>query len=137
MWIGLVPRTTWMRERRNGHLDHARDGPHAFELARRGDREARLDHVDPEALDLRGHLRLLVGAQRDARRLLAVAQGRVENSDPSKWHVVSSSVASVRRRTSGVMSVGVCALAARGRVLPLEGENDDDEENEAGRYPRG
>ena len=50
-----------------------------LEVARRGDREAGLDHVDAEPRELRRDLELLLRVQRDARRLLAVAQRRVED----------------------------------------------------------
>src|SRR5207249_3720819 len=50
-------------------------------LALGGDREAGLDHVDPEPRELLGDLDLLRARQRDARRLLAVAKRRVEEPD--------------------------------------------------------
>jgi len=45
----------------------------------RGDREAGLDDVHAEPRELLGDLELLGGVQRDAGRLLAVAQRRVED----------------------------------------------------------
>ncbi len=54
---------------------------HRLEVAGRGDREAGLDHVDPEPRQLVGDLHLLGGVQRDAGRLLAVPQGGVEYVD--------------------------------------------------------
>ena len=62
-------------------LDRARDLLHGLEVAGRGDREAGLDHVDPQPRQLLGDLHLLGGVQRDAGRLLAVSQGGVENVD--------------------------------------------------------
>ena len=56
-----------------------RDGLHGLEVARRGDGEAGLDHVDPETSELMRNLELLLLVQRDPRRLLPVAQGRVED----------------------------------------------------------
>ena len=50
-----------------------------LEVAGRGDREAGLDDVDAEARELVGDLELLGRVQRDAGRLLAVAQRRVED----------------------------------------------------------
>src|SRR4030095_11990300 len=44
-------------------------------------REAGLDHVDVEAHQLARHLELLGGGQSRARRLLAVAQGGVEDAN--------------------------------------------------------
>ena len=55
---------------------------HRLEVARRGDREARLDHVDAQARELLRDLDLLLRVQRDAGRLLAVPQRRVEDVDP-------------------------------------------------------
>ena len=55
---------------------------HGLEVARRGDREAGLDDVDAEARELVGDLELLGRVQRDAGRLLAVAQRGVEDDDP-------------------------------------------------------
>ena len=62
-------------------LDLARDRLDGLEVAGRGDREAGLDHVDAQARELLGDLDLLLGVQRDAGRLLAVAQRRVEDVD--------------------------------------------------------
>ena len=52
-----------------------------LEVALAGDREARLDHVDAEARQLLGDLELLADVERDPGRLLAVAQGGVEDLD--------------------------------------------------------
>jgi hypothetical protein len=46
-----------------------------------GDREAGLDDVDVQARELARDLDLLGGVERDAGRLLAVAQGGVEDAD--------------------------------------------------------
>ena len=62
-------------------FDRAGDRLDRLEVTRRGDRETGLDHVDPEPRQLLGDLHLLGGVQRDARRLLAVAQRRVEDVD--------------------------------------------------------
>ena len=62
-------------------LDPAGDRLDRLEVAGRGDREAGLDHVDPEPGELLGDLDLLGGVQRDAGRLLAVPQGGVEDVD--------------------------------------------------------
>jgi hypothetical protein len=59
-------------------LDLFRDSPNGVQVARRGGREAGLDNVDPQPLELAGDLDLLLGVHRRARRLLAVAQGGVE-----------------------------------------------------------
>ncbi len=101
MWIGDVAMKTWMRGRsacrtashaRSTSLNAVResagdgraahrlgDGLDRLEVALAGDREPGLDHVDPEARELLGDLELLADVERDARRLLAVAQGGVED----------------------------------------------------------
>ena len=60
-------------------LDLAGDRLHRLEVAGRGDREAGLDDVDAQPRELVGDLELLGRVQRDARRLLAVAQRGVED----------------------------------------------------------
>ena len=70
-------------EATSGALHGGRDGADAFEVAGRRAGEAGLDDVDAEPLELLGDLRLLVRLQRDARRLLAVAQRRIEDLDPA------------------------------------------------------
>src|SRR5262249_2277243 len=54
----------------------------SLEVTGRGDREAGLDHVDAEPGELLRDLDLLLRVEGDARRLLAVAQGRIEDVDP-------------------------------------------------------
>ena len=73
-----------LRVRAGQSADHwamhlAGDGLHGLEVAGRGDREAGLDHIDPEPRELVRDLELLLLVQRDPRRLLPVAQGRVED----------------------------------------------------------
>ena len=63
-------------------LHGARDRLDGLEVAGRGDREPRLDHVDAKARELLGDLDLLVDVERDPGRLLAVAQRGVEDVDP-------------------------------------------------------
>ena len=58
--------------------------PRPLEVAVAGDREAGLDDVDTEARELLRDLELLAHVQRDAGRLLAVAQGGIED-----LHVIS------------------------------------------------
>src|SRR5207248_5188292 len=60
-------------------IDGPRNGLHGLEVARRGDWESGLDHIDPQARELLGDLELLRCVQRDSRRLLAVAQRGVED----------------------------------------------------------
>ena len=102
-------------------FDGAGDGLHRLEVARRGDREARLDHVDAQARELLGDLQLLLRVQRDARRLLAVAQRRVEDqysAGSSAWSCHSSVVSNF-----GFFSVLVSRLRAAAHALfPPRGE---------------
>src|SRR5918998_435933 len=102
MWMSDVEMNVWMRGRAasrtaaaarstsavgareprdDGALHVARDRLHGLEVARRGDREAGLDDVHAEAGQLVRDLELLRGVERDARGLLAVAEGGVEDED--------------------------------------------------------
>ena len=58
------------------------DAAHRLGIGGRGDREAGLDDVDTEGVELTGELQLLGRAQRKAGRLFAVTQRRVENQNP-------------------------------------------------------
>src|SRR5689334_883843 len=72
------------------------------EVALAGDGEPGFDDVDPEACELLRDLELLGHVQRDAGRLLAIAQGRVEDAYP--FHRVTSSCRRGRgRRSHGVL----------------------------------
>ena len=64
-----------------GGPDLAGDPPHGFEVVRAGRRESGLDDIDPEAGELTGDLQLLRAGEAGAGRLLAVAQGGVEDQD--------------------------------------------------------
>ena len=78
------------RQRRDGRAAHGlADRLDRLEVALAGDREPGLDHVDAEAPELLRDLELLAHVERDARRLLAVPQGRVED-----LHVVAHGSAS-------------------------------------------
>ncbi len=65
----------------HGPFDLSGNGLHGLKVAGAGDREAGLDDVDTKAGELLGDLQLLAGVQRDAGRLLAVAQRRVEDQN--------------------------------------------------------
>ena len=71
------------------------DGADGLEVALRGDREPGLDDVDAERGQGAGHLHLLGLVHARARRLLAVAQGRVEDPDPVRF---ASAMAGLFRR---------------------------------------
>ena len=58
------------------------DAAHRLEVARRGDRESGLDHVHSQPRELPGDVELLLDVQGRARRLLAVAQRRIEDDVP-------------------------------------------------------
>ena len=64
----------------------AGDRAYRLEVTRRRDRKSSLDHVHAEPRELLGDLQLLGRVQRDARRLLAVSQRRVEDDDPIRVH---------------------------------------------------
>jgi hypothetical protein len=67
-------------ERRNRRPPHlARDMLHRFGVGRRSDGEAGLDDVDAERVERPRERRLGEDVHGEAGRLLAVAQGRVEN----------------------------------------------------------
>jgi len=65
------------------------DLAHRLEIAFGGDREAGLDDVDAHRLELRGDLQLLLEVHRATGRLLAVAQGGVEDQDGIVGHGVT------------------------------------------------
>ena len=68
--------------RRDGRAANGlRDGADRLEVVRGRDREAGLDDVDAQLVELPREAELLVLAQREARGLLAVAQRRVEDGD--------------------------------------------------------
>ena len=60
-------------------LDQAADGLHRLEIAGRGDGKTRLDHIHAKPFQLPRNLDLLLHVEGRARRLLAVAQGGIEN----------------------------------------------------------
>ena len=68
-----------------GPLDVRGDRPHRLGVRLRRDREAGLDDVDAERRELARQLQLLVDPHRKAGRLLAVAQGGVEDRQPVRW----------------------------------------------------
>ena len=107
-------------------LHGARDRLHGFEITGRGDRKARLDHVDPEPRELLRDLQLLLRVQRDAGRLLPVTQGRVEDQY-SAWVL---GLAHVTPKCLGldVFSVLVSRLRAAAHALfPPRGEEEKSE----------
>ena len=105
-----------------------------LEVAGRGGREAGLDDVDLEPGELAGDLELLGGGQPGARRLLAVAQGRVEDPDRAGGDR--------RSRSSRVPALAGVARSPRrraGRAWACAGLDDDRVEERhlarAGRAP--
>ena len=59
-----------------------RDAPHRLGVGLGRDRKPGLDDVDAQRLELPRQADLLVDAHREPGRLLAVAQGRVEDDQP-------------------------------------------------------
>ena len=94
-----------------------RDRPYRLEVTRRRDRESSLDHVHAEPRELLRDLQLLGRVQRDARRLLAVSQRRVEDDDPVGVHGTAPFL-SLSCFFSGVSS----RLAAAHALVPPRGE---------------
>ena len=74
--------------------DLAGDGAHGLEVALAGDGEARLQDVHAQALELAGQRQLLGQVHAAAGRLLAVAQGGVEDADGLAAHGVAPGVGS-------------------------------------------
>src|SRR5206468_1732562 len=64
-----------------GLADLRGDPPHGGRFAGRGSGESRLDDVDAKPGQLTSDLDLLLDRERGAGRLLAVAEGRVEDAD--------------------------------------------------------
>jgi hypothetical protein len=98
MWTGLVAMKTWIRDRgapatasaaastssgvvRASEATVGRSTARA--TARTPSNSPGLDDVDSEPLELPRDRRLLVRAQRDPRRLLAIAQRGIEDGDPA------------------------------------------------------
>ena len=100
----------------------AGDRADRLEVARRGDREAGLDHVDAEPRELLGDLQLLGRVQRDARRLLAVAQGRVEDDDPV------GVTAQLLSKSFLLLLRSEFAASGRPRLFPPRGEEKKERE---------
>ncbi|KAF0129963.1 MAG: hypothetical protein FD148_1651 [Methylocystaceae bacterium] len=69
------------QSRHGGVLDAARHFADALEITGTGDREAGFDNIDAQLVEEIRDLELLFQCHRGAGRLLAVAQGGVENQD--------------------------------------------------------
>ena len=72
----------WAASRQGSHhgaIKGGRDHAYSFGIRVGGDREARLDHIDAQAIEMPGQLQLFRHAERKAGRLLAIAQRRVED----------------------------------------------------------
>src|SRR4051794_40899074 len=99
---------------------HARHGLLRLEVAGRCDREAGLDHVDAQASELVGDLELLLLVEADARRLLAVAERRIEDA-----YVICVGCAVVHAIPFGSLpafsSSSECGSAAATRYSPRGG----------------
>ena len=91
-----------------------------LEVAGRGDREAGLDDVDAEPGELLGDLELLGRVQRDAGRLLAVAQRRVE--DQYSVGIRRGHGSSLAGSSFGVLLRWGLRLRGRHALIPLAGE---------------
>ena len=101
-----------------------------LEVARRGGREAGLDDVHLEADELAGDLQLLGGGQPGAGRLLAVAQGGVEDADGARGDeraggygaALSGPPWAGRRRRLGLAGMHVDGVEERHRGAQLRAD---------------
>ena len=100
------------------------DGPHGLELARRGDREAGLDDVHTQALELAGQDQLLRRVHAAARRLLAIPQRGVEhgNSPDGRLFVAHRKHPQKQKppRSPSGVPVDLALPAARSQIPPWE-----------------
>jgi hypothetical protein len=111
-----------MRQAANdGALDLAGDLLDRLEIARRSDRKAGLDYIDPESGQLLGDLDLLGGVQRDAGRLLSVPECRVEDMDAISVAVVWCAVHWLLLPESGVNPFLLATIAPPGDHSPRGG----------------
>ena len=99
-------------------FDLASDRLDRFEVAGRGDREAGLDDVDAEAGELMRDLELLAGVQRDAGRLLAVAQRGVEDADVVRIDEAHDGGFTPCEGSRFAASQSVCGSAAATQIAP-------------------
>ena len=65
----------------HGVLDALGNRMNRIKIPLRGHGKAGLDHVDTHGIQLIGHQELFIQVHRHARRLLAIAEGGVENDD--------------------------------------------------------
>ena len=132
--LDRLPRTVDVTRVRAGQARHDRsfdlagDRLDGLEVAGRRDRKARLDHVDAQARELMGDLELLGRVERDARRLLAVAQRGVEDQNP----VVGPGRVGVHQSSSRfglVLRLLQWVRGSRGRhaLFPPRGEEEKSE----------
>ena len=113
LWVRASPQIT-------GPSTDAGDRLDRLEVARRSDREARLDHVDPQPRELVGDLDLLLRVERDPGRLLAVSQRRVKDVDLVGHWAFSFYV--------NRMNLAISRLSRRPALFPPEGEEKEKRE---------
>ena len=82
-----VARSAARQRRDHGPSYLCRDPAHRFGVVLGGDREAGLHDVHAQGVELTSQLDLLLDAHREAWRLLAVAEGGVEDDDRRVGHV--------------------------------------------------
>ena len=87
----------------------AADRAHRLEVALGGDREAGLDDVHAEFRELPGHPELLADGHAAAGRLLAVAQGGVEDQHALRPWLCLLAVPHYARRHSDLANLYCCA----------------------------
>jgi hypothetical protein len=110
----------------------AGDGLDRLEVTGRRYGEPGFDHVDSEPRQLVGDLELLLLVQRDARRLLAVAERRVEDL----YSVVSVAVHVVPSASSVLPGLLGLRLGGRHALFPPKGEKEKSQVGGARHGPR-
>src|SRR5436309_2093935 len=90
-----VPVVTARERGDHGTTHRLGNRPHTPPVALRRAREPRFDHVHTKRIQLAGETQLLLGRHRIARRLLAVAQGGIEDDDVSPHGWLPGSVSRV------------------------------------------
>src|SRR5262249_42235610 len=84
--FGLAP-----RESRNLHsVDIFRKQLYRLEVSVGGNGESGFDNIHSKLLELKRHAQLLVHIHAATRRLLSIAQGRIENQHPVVAHLKPS-----------------------------------------------
>jgi len=107
-----VPVVTARERGDHGTTHRLGNRQHTPPVALRRAREPRFDHVHPQRIQLAGETQLLLGRHRIAGRLLAVAQGGIEDDDVSPHGWLPGSVSRVDGEKKAADLLGSAALTA-------------------------